>query len=120
MGGTNWRARARAGGHWTEAEAREALTAWEASGASLSAFARQSGFHARRLSWWRKRFETSVSEERAPSFVPVTVKSAPVVSLAGAAITVRLGEVCVEVEDPSRVPAVWVVEVLQSLSGRRR
>jgi hypothetical protein len=62
----------------------------------------------------------SLAEEHAPAFVPVTVKSAPVVSFAGAAVTVSLGDVRVEVEEPSRVPVGWVVEVLQSLSGRTR
>ena len=105
---------------WRADEAREALRAWQASGLSMGAFARQEGMSAQRLSWWRKRlgdWATSnggVSELR---LVPVvTSVSAEVVSQTRAIAVMRLpGAVVVEF-DAGQVSARWVAEVSQEVS----
>jgi hypothetical protein len=69
--------------HWTEADARRVLTAWERSGETLEAFARSRGLVPQRLGWWKKRLralppETSSALTFVPAAVIDPVSSAPV------------------------------------------
>ena len=58
---------------WSEAEAREALSAASRSGLSLSAFARRHGLSDRTLYWWHMRIRTHPDVHTgALAFVPVT------------------------------------------------
>jgi transposase-like protein len=59
---------------WTEAEAREALSAASRSGLSLSAFARHHGLSAPQLYWWHMRIRTHPSLDSGRlSFVQVAL-----------------------------------------------
>ncbi|HEU4411696.1 MAG TPA: hypothetical protein VFS43_41015 [Polyangiaceae bacterium] len=104
---------------WTEARARAVLDAWERSGLTLAAFARQRGLGPQRLAWWRKRLaETSHGTSPSPvSLVPVTLRPAPAIALgAPVAITARDG-VRIEVRDVGAVTAAWVAALLVALDG---
>lgn len=63
---------------WTEAEAREALSAAKRSGLSLAAFARRHGVPAPQLYWWHMRIRTHPSVDAGRlSFVPVVPARQP-------------------------------------------
>lgn len=104
---------------WTEARARVVLEAWDRSGLTLAAFARQRGVGPQRLTWWRKRLaETTRGTNASPvSLVPVTLRPAPTIALgAPVAITSRAG-VRIEVRDVGAVTAAWVAALLVALDG---
>ena len=68
---------------WSEREARIALAAWESSGLSLSAFARESGICDQRLRWWRERLS---AQPAIPALLPVRiVRRAPSPAVTSAA-----------------------------------
>jgi transposase-like protein len=56
---------------WTEDEARAVLTAQNASGLSVAAFAAREGLVPERVYYWRRRLECSVEATPAPVFVEV-------------------------------------------------
>ena len=65
-------------GKWSEVEARGVLEAWRRSGLPLEKFARQRGFVAQRLRWWRHKFnriEKAMLLPRAPAVLPVRVSA---------------------------------------------
>lgn len=96
--------------HWNERTATRVLAAWRESAMSLSAFARASGMSAQRLSWWRKRLETSapIAPMVAPTFIPAAVSGS-------ARVTLRLPG-GVEVEgDVASIPTEWVAALVQTL-----
>lgn len=93
---------------WTEAEARDALAALEASGLSANAFALREGIDSQRLFWWRRRFASSKSARG--SFVEVTT---PTLEFARVEIVLRCGRVlrCSPTIDPAALRRL--VEVLE-------
>jgi hypothetical protein len=77
-------------GKWSEVEARGVLEAWERSGLPLEQFAKQRGFVAQRLRWWKLRFRKA-EELLAMSMPPVLpVRLAPESSRRGEPVTVLL------------------------------
>ena len=63
-------------GKWSEVEARGVLEAWQRSGLPLEKFARQRGFVAQRLRWWRakfKRVDKAMLLGSVPAVLPVQV-----------------------------------------------
>ena len=61
---------------WDEADALVALEAFDASGMSGAAFAREHGFSRERLSWWRRKLgpgRHGAEAEAAPTLVRVRV-----------------------------------------------
>ena len=114
-----WAKKARTGEQWSEGDAREAIAAWAASGESMTGFARRHGVTPQRLSWWRLRTNGSREPSRT-SLIPVTVTSSPLVSLGAASVTVTMGDLRIDVEDPSRVSPSWVAALLSAMreSGR--
>jgi hypothetical protein len=60
-------------GYWREPDAQHALGAWQASGLSLAAFARQHGLQVQRLRRWKQRLleEPKTNEAR---FVRLVVR----------------------------------------------
>lgn len=61
-------------GKWSEVEARGVLEAWRRSGLPLERFARQRGFVAQRLRWWKQkiaRAEKAIATTAAPALLPV-------------------------------------------------
>jgi hypothetical protein len=96
-------------------EARQALREWRASGGPLERFARQRGLTAQRLRWWRDRL--SEWEDPAPreaSLAPVVITGRPVER--SAAVTLRAGDLVVEVADVEAVPAGWLSAFMVGLS----
>ena len=73
---------------WTEAEARQVLDEWRASGLSAAAFARQKGISAMRLPYWSQRLGSSAGGE--VSFVAVPMSgAASAVELEHQGVTIR-------------------------------
>lgn len=105
---------------WKAADARRVLSAWRASGLSMSAFAAQRGLEAQRLSWWKARLRDWDPNESA-------VKARPVMRLVEAVVRSRPGEaqavvrlpggVVVEVMDTSAVSPQWLAGLGAGLAG---
>ncbi len=87
----NGKARAK---RWTEAEAREAVGEWRASGLSSAAFARKKGISAMRLPYWCQRLGATSGGD--VSFVAVPLTSMHAVEVEHEGVTVRLRELGVE------------------------
>jgi transposase-like protein len=112
---------------WTPAKAQRTLAAWERSGLPLATYARQHGFGAERLRWWRNRLRGEADTEAGaktteapPRFVPAVV-TAPLVALSGAAVSIRLpGGPVLEISDVRAVPPDWVVELFAAASRATR
>lgn len=110
--------------HWTEDHARSVLKAWRESGQSGAAFARSIGVVAQRLFWWRKRLARRAARKaaatKAPSFVPVAVRTAdPIALSASIVVTVGSGGVRIEVRDLDDATAAWVATMVGALSEAR-
>jgi transposase-like protein len=97
--------------HWTEADARRVLAAWERSGDSLEAFARSRGLVPQRLAWWRKRLRAARPQTAALTFVPAAVIGAATAHPA-AAIRLPNGMV-IELEG---VSPTWVAALARELA----
>lgn len=102
-----WRRKIGTGVRWTEEDGRAALAAWEASGETLTTFARRAGVQAQRLSWWRERLGGG-----APSsaLVPVRVTGSIV---SGAVVTI--GPVRIEVGEVEQLSPAWIAAVASAL-----
>jgi CDGSH-type Zn-finger protein len=55
---------------WTEADAKIVISALDASGRSVAAFAAREGLDPQRLYFWRRRLESGTDDVRNPAFVP--------------------------------------------------
>ncbi len=63
-------------GKWSEVEARGVLDAWRKSGLPLERFAKQRGFVAQRLRWWRKKLNRADRALAAPpALLPVRLSA---------------------------------------------
>lgn len=102
---------------WTEARARAVLEAWDRSGLTLSAFARQRGVGPQRLAWWRKRLSERSRVTNSPpvSLVPVTVRPAPAIALGVPVAITSRGGARIEVRDVGAVTAAWVAALIVAL-----
>jgi transposase-like protein len=121
-----WLAELRGSRSWTEEEGQRVIEAWEASGESVSVFARRVGLVPQRVYWWRRRLgagpaKAGATEARALSvaaFVPMTVRATPAPIL-GAAVTVCTPEgLRIEVTDLDATSAAWVATLVRSLAER--
>ena len=86
-------------------EARRVLRAHAQSGKSVLVFAQEHGLIAERVYRWRRKLDAVVehrgtTEAREIEFAPVVVTGGRVQA---AAVTVRLGEVDIEIADPTGV-----------------
>lgn len=116
----DWLSELRGSRPWTEQEARRVLDACAASGATVSAFARQAGLLPQRLYWWRERLGASTEKDSATSavFLPMVVREAPVSGRSSATVWTRDGH-RVEVTTLDGASAAWVAAVVRSLEGAR-
>ena len=75
---------------WTKTDAEAVLAALDASGLTVSAFARREGLDEQRLYWWRRQLGSAApaSAPVAPSFVEITARP-----LAHVEIVLRSGRV---------------------------
>jgi hypothetical protein len=113
---------ARAVGRWTEREARAVLEAWQRSGKSGAAFARQQGIDPQRLFWWRERLGLPRDERARPgnAFVPVVVTEQSS-DRRMMAVSVSLpGDARLEVHELSAESAAWVALVVGAVAGGGR
>jgi transposase-like protein len=111
---------------WTEADARRVLDAWEASGESITAFARGAGLVPQRLCWWRERLTRGggivVDAGRqkavasAPAFLPVSVRPT---TAGGAVVCVSSEGLRIEVGELDAASAAWVGAVVSSMKEVR-
>lgn len=104
---------------WTEADARFVLRAQHGSGQSVLEFAREHGLIPQRLWRWRSRLGdvSTVTEEVEPlSFAPVVVTGLG----RSAVVVVRVGDIEVEVIDPSKVEPRWIVELAEAATAAER
>jgi len=88
----NGKTRAR---RWTEAEARQAVMEWRASGLSGAAFARKKGISAMRLPYWERRLGTSGSADVNFVAMPLSA-AASEVELKHEGVTIRVRELDVD------------------------
>ena len=101
---------------WTAAEARRVLKAWRASGLRLATFARKRGLCAERVRWWRQRLgDGPAPGEELLKLVPAVVTGL-LPSTANPALTVRAGDVEVEIADVSAVPPAWVSALVSGIA----
>jgi hypothetical protein len=100
---------------WTAGEAREALREWKASGEPLEPFARRRGWTAQRLRWWRKRLGEWEDGRRGGSVLVPAVITGQAATRSMAAVTLRAGDLVVEVADVGAVPAAWLSAFLTGL-----
>jgi len=99
---------------WTEAFARELLTAWVTSGQPLAEYAQENSLPLHRLLWWRRRLHGSHKTPAAVAWIPANVVGeAP--SLAAARCVVRLnGAAALEVFD---VSPDWVAALISRVGA---
>jgi transposase-like protein len=101
---------------WGAEEARRVLAAWQRSSLSLNAFAREHGFTAQRLGWWKRRILDGGGDELA-RFVPVVVQQAVERERVGAAVVLRSPRgTAVEVLDTRAVSPEWLSALVNGLS----
>jgi hypothetical protein len=94
---------------WTEAEGREVLREWQASGLSAVKFAAQRGITATRLSYWEERLGKKAGGD--VSFVAVALSNQYAVELEHRGVTVRLS--AFSTDELARL----VVEIARRASG---
>lgn len=100
---------------WGADEARRVLAAWRRSGLSMNAFAREHGFVAQRIGWWRQRVAAGGAE--LPRFVPVVVRPTADMASTNVAVVLRSPRgTAVEVLDAQAVSPEWLSQLVNSLS----
>jgi hypothetical protein len=116
MGKQSSRAGRRSGWkQWTAAEAGAALREWESSGEPLEGFARRRGWTAQRLRWWQKRLgEWKKGRPGGAMLAPVVITD-QLAARPAAAVTLRAGDLVVEVAEVEAVPATWLSAFMTGL-----
>ena len=100
---------------WGAEEARRVLAAWRRSGLSMNAFAREHGFTAQRLGWWKQKVGEGGAE--LAHFVPVVVGRATAGGTAAVTVVVRSPRgTAVEVLDAQAVSPEWLSVLVNGLS----
>lgn len=100
---------------WGAEEARRVITAWRRSGLSLNAFAREHGFTAQRLGWWKRKVGAGGAE--LARFVPVVVGPTTATATARATVVLRSPRgTAVEVLDAQAVSPEWLSALVNGLS----
>lgn len=100
---------------WGAEEARRVLAAWQRSGISLNAFAREHGFTAQRLGWWKRRLDKGGGEELA-RFVPVVVHQGERERVSATVVLRSPRGTAVEVLDAQAVSPEWLSVLANGLS----
>lgn len=112
---------------WKESDARRVLEALAHSDESLAGFARRHGLTPQRVAWWRTRLgdwnpvaqvgSLSPREPAETGFVPVIATRLEAKSCRVVAV-VRVGDVAIDVCDPSATTAAWIVSFVDALGAR--
>lgn len=115
--------------HWSEKTARRLLAELATSGTSLAQFARERGFQAERLNWWRRRFareegprparRATPKAALAPlTFIPATIATTPSLARRTERVIVRLGgAIEVEATSTALLSPTWLAAVARALVG---
>ena len=99
---------------WTKVDGERLIAAWQESGLSVREFARQHGIDAQRVQWWKRRIvgiegRANEREHQSARFVPVIARRGegphPMV-------IVKVGDVVVEVHEPSVVAPGWIAALV--------
>jgi transposase-like protein len=99
---------------WSTHQGREAVVAWQQSGLTQAEFCRQHGIHVQRLIFWRNKLKLENSQRH---FIEAAITG----GAAEPAIVVKLrGGEQLEIEDPHRVDATWLIELVLGLSEGAR
>ena len=104
---------------WTTEDAQVELNDWRQSGLAMAAYCRERGLQVNRLYNWRKRLEEWIGGERAGSGRQKSSRwiEATVSTQTTPALTLRFGDGgCIEVAEPKRVDAEWLVGLVRGLS----
>jgi hypothetical protein len=99
---------------WLPEQARQVISAWEASGESIAAFARAQGLKAARIYWWRSRLETSSEVEIVPMQVRV---SSPIVAQ-NSQVSIFISNVRIEVGSPGGICPTWCATLVEEVARR--
>ena len=101
---------------WTPDDARRVLDEWRRAGTTLAEFARRHGLSAARLYWWRRRLDRASSTALALVPATVTALPAPATRARATDVTVRVGDVAIEVA--AATPS-WVAALVAELARPR-
>jgi hypothetical protein len=99
---------------WSEAEARTHLEELSRTTESAVGFARRKGVSTQRLTYWKKRLASAVSEDR-PAFVAVTI---PSTASSRHEIEIRVADVAVVVREECDVE--HVARLVEAIGRRLR
>ena len=108
---------AQTGKRWTDADCRQAVEAWEASGLSQLEFARTKGITCQRLARAKSRL-LKATMSSAPMFLPVTCLASPRSEGASAA-TLHLGALTIEVASLESISPTWLAQLLAACESSR-
>lgn len=105
---------------WTKLDGERLVAAWQESGLSITEFARRHGVHPQRVQWWKRRIvgvtnATKVGEPQSARFVPVIARRS---ADSPPAAIVRVGDVVIEVHEPSVVAPGWVAVVISEYARK--
>ncbi len=111
---------------WKESDARRVLQALAESGDTLAGFARQHGLTPQRISWWRVRLGDWVpaAQSEKPPCVPSDTGFISVLASQsgsdskGVVAVVRVGDIAIDVCDPSAATTAWVASFIDALGVR--
>ena len=108
---------------WTAQVAERVLAAQEASGETVTGFARQQGLSPQRLLWWRSRlgeWREGAGSRDAPGLVPAVVAmDRPASGDEGPQVKLRMGALTVEVVNASAVPPGWLAALVRELGAAK-
>ena len=104
---------------WKRSDVEQVLAAWEASGESLSAFARARRLKLHRLQWWRTRL---AEQSQAPQvhLVPVVPEQAPLIPVGGpsscsSSVCLDIGIARIEIGDLQHTDPRWLAALAKEM-----
>lgn len=107
---------------WTAQKGQEAILAWQQSGLTQAEYCRQHNIRAQRLIYWRGKLKSSstICHQNEPPekhFIEAAITGMG----AEPAIVVKLrGGEQLEIDDPQRVDATWLIQLVLGLSAGDR
>lgn len=100
---------------WSEAEARTHLEELSRTTESAVGFARRKGVSTQRLTYWKKRLASAVSEDTRPAFVAVTM---PTAASSRHEVEIRVADVAIVVREECDVE--HVARLVEAIGRRLR
>lgn len=109
---------------WRTAQGERVVTAWRASGMSMTSFARKHGLNVERIAYWRDRVPSNsavlarVEPKNARAFVPVLVR--PSAESRAASMSLSAGGERIDVFDAQRLDPRWLADLVCALNAEVR